>query len=128
MRTFAAFELPEKAKKDIFQIITYFQSLNVKGINWVSFENLHITLQFFGETNKQNINSICKLLSSEVRSFPVFECINPQIQIIPFNKPKVLWLHFQTSQFAGLAVDLFLRQPVRRNRFHRAGTDDFSPY
>ena len=97
MRTFVAFEIPEKAKADIFQIITSLQAFNIRNINWVPKENLHITLQFLGDIKEQDIQGICNILSDEVSYIHTFNCSKPQLEFIPANDPRIIWIHFYIS-------------------------------
>ena len=54
LRCFIAIEIPETIKKSIADII---DSLKKSGadVKWVSPENIHITLQFLGETEESLI-------------------------------------------------------------------------
>lgn len=69
-RLFIGIELPDRLKEKIFNLGKEFRSL-VKA-NFVSEENLHISLQFLGYVNESKLEQIKESLSSiEYRSFPV---------------------------------------------------------
>lgn len=51
MRLFLAFDLPIKVKKQLDKQLTDFKK-EYPQFNWVSTENFHITIHFFGETDK----------------------------------------------------------------------------
>ena len=57
LRCFIAIEIPETIKKSVADII---DSLKKSGsdVKWVSEENIHITLQFLGETEESLIPDI----------------------------------------------------------------------
>src|SRR3989339_1986796 len=51
MRLFLAVDLPVKVKKQLDEQLSDFKK-EYPQFNWVSEENFHITIHFFGETNK----------------------------------------------------------------------------
>jgi RNA 2',3'-cyclic 3'-phosphodiesterase len=97
MRIFAAFDIPEEAKNSIFRITRNLQIFNNKGINWVPYENLHITLQFVGEVTGTELKQIQEILSVELLECPKFKCSNIELQLIPAKDPKLLWLYLHTN-------------------------------
>ena len=62
MRTFLALDLPESVRRDISDQIDHLRSSNVSGIKWVTSENLHITFQFIGDTQRHDIPEIGNFL------------------------------------------------------------------
>ena len=60
MRAFIAIELPEHVRAKIFH---EFETLSKKGVvggNFVSKDNLHLTLRFLGEISEQKAKDIAK--------------------------------------------------------------------
>ncbi|MFH0979351.1 MAG: RNA 2',3'-cyclic phosphodiesterase [Candidatus Roizmanbacteria bacterium] len=51
MRLFLAVDLPVKVKKELDEQLADFKK-EYPQFNWVSVENFHVTIHFFGETNK----------------------------------------------------------------------------
>jgi len=60
---FIAIDLPENLKEKILGVIKNFDK-TVANINFVTDENLHITLKFLGEVREDDVNSIVNILSN----------------------------------------------------------------
>jgi len=58
------------AKQSILEIQT---QLSQNSIKWVTFDNLHLTLQFIGDTNENDIVTIIKILDNLQEYFNKFE-------------------------------------------------------
>ena len=91
MRLFYGVELDDKIKNKISEFVnelTYEQE--GKEIKWVKKDNLHITLQFIGNTNEDVIPKL-KRLASNI-SFKSFEVGVTNIGAFPYmKKPRVIW-------------------------------------
>ncbi len=61
MRLFVAFKTP-KVEEDLFAIIEKISD-QLRGVRYVSKENLHITAKFLGETSEEKIVKICDFLA-----------------------------------------------------------------
>ena len=97
MRTFFALELPEDVKRIISALIENLQKSNVKGINWVAPENLHITFQFIGDTQRHDIPEIGQFLKNEFSDFEKIIFGHPSLEIIPATEPRLIWISLQTD-------------------------------
>jgi len=100
MRTFLALELPEEFKNEIADVIKQLREICPQGIKWVERDNLHITLQFIGDTEPQIVKEMSDnftAILNELKAFPVFK---PQIEVIPPNNPRLVWIKcdFSSSQ------------------------------
>ena len=69
-------------------------------IRWVPPENFHLTLKFFGNTPKEKISTISKVISSTVGSFsPIkVELIKAGIFGSKY-KPRVIWFGIKENIF-----------------------------
>lgn len=97
MRTFLALELPSDFKNKLISLIKELNSLNIHGIKWVSEENLHITVQFIGDTNESDISDISDFLSEKFTQISQIKYLNPKLQIIPGRNPRLIWIHVDTE-------------------------------
>jgi RNA 2',3'-cyclic 3'-phosphodiesterase len=113
MRIFTAFDIPPKAKSEILKITQNLQALNAKGINWVPFENLHITLQFIGETTGSELLQIQEILASELSECPEFKCEKAELQFFPGRNPKIIWLHLQTDSELVYTIQKRIQKQLR---------------
>ncbi|MCF7825342.1 MAG: RNA 2',3'-cyclic phosphodiesterase [Candidatus Marinimicrobia bacterium] len=92
IRTFLALPIPE-------QIKGYFKNMLVPivdrqdKINWVKPENIHITLNYLGETDSDKIEEHALRIESVVNAFPTFQLGTTDTGIYPHaNAPRVLWV------------------------------------
>lgn len=127
MRTFLALELPEDIRRSISGLIENLQNTNVSGINWVTPENLHITFQFIGETQRHDIPEIGDFLEKEFLAFDKIGFSNPKLEIIPPRDPRIIWISLQTEhtdifkaarQFKNKLLEMNYEPDKKPLRFH----------
>jgi len=97
MRTFIAIKInPEEKLLEIFSTLK--KSLAGEVINWVSSENLHLTLRFLGETSQAQVGEIVKLLESISEQFQPFQFEIKGVAVFK-NKiqPRVLFLSIEND-------------------------------
>ncbi len=108
IRTFLAIPLPKT-------LTGYLKTLpepmiNQKDhINWVKRENIHITLNFLGDTNPENIEAHSSQLEKIVGAYPNFEIGTLDTGIYPHaNDPRVLWVGVAPygSEFSSFKRDI----------------------
>ncbi len=97
MRTFLALELPAEIKKQISDIKEELRAFHPQGIKWVEQENIHITLQFIGETKSQDITEISDFLKEEFSQISKIRFFSPSLQIVPGRNPRIIWIHLETE-------------------------------
>lgn len=91
MRCFLAISLPANISDYLFDLTQRWQAQNQKiQLKWVEKENLHLTLQFWGEISLNNINQLDKSLREQV-SFAPFSLSLDNLSVFPnYNDPRVL--------------------------------------
>ena len=98
LRCFIAIEIPETIKKSIADII---DTLKKSGsdIKWVPNENIHITLQFLGETEESLIPDIKEALYKILAPYSPFYIKIAGVGCFPSEKrPRVIWVGLEESQ------------------------------
>ena len=77
-------------------------------IKWVELENIHITFQFFGETDERKIESIKELLAKIADTHSSFSLNINDVGIFGSSyKPRVIWFGIEKSeQLISLAADV----------------------
>ena len=96
LRCFIAIEIPETIKKSIAAIIDNLKKSDVK---WVSEENIHITLQFLGETEESLIPDIKGALYKILAPYSHFYIKIADVGCFPSGKrPRVIWVGIKESQ------------------------------
>jgi len=95
MRTFLAFNLAEDLTKELDRLIGLYK--HHKNITWVKKKNLHMTMQFIGDTGYGDLTELDNLFSGLFDSLLQFEISEPEIEIIPYKKPKIVWVRVKTD-------------------------------
>jgi len=98
LRCFIAIEIPETIKKSIADII---ESLKKSGsdVKWVSDENIHITLQFLGETEEALIPDIKGALNKILATYSPFYIKIADVGCFPSGRrPRVIWVGMEESK------------------------------
>lgn len=97
LRTFIAIKIkPEKNLLDLFN--GFKKSLKGEEIRWVDIDNLHLTLRFLGETNKEQTDEIGKLLETISENFqPFLFGLKGAGYFKSKNQPRVLFLNVEND-------------------------------
>ncbi|MBC8192257.1 MAG: RNA 2',3'-cyclic phosphodiesterase, partial [FCB group bacterium] len=92
IRTFLAFPIPKEIKGYFKNMLEPIINKEDK-INWVKRENIHITLNYLGETDSEKIEEHARHIESVVQAFPAFKLGTTDTGIYPHaNEPRVLWV------------------------------------
>ncbi|MEM4270532.1 MAG: RNA 2',3'-cyclic phosphodiesterase [Candidatus Pacearchaeota archaeon] len=96
MRAFVCIEISEEAKKEIINIINELKNSGVIVAKYVEPQNLHLTLKFFGEINKEEIESIKKKLDTiQVKKF---EVELGKLSYFTEEFVRVLWVGIESNE------------------------------
>lgn len=104
LRLFCAIKVPPN--DNIKEALEVFQTeLADARINWVSPQNLHITLKFFGDTPTEMLDPVAEALQRTAANFPPFSFSVKGCGTFGSKKePQVIWLGIQN---ADLLVELY---------------------
>lgn len=97
MRTFIALEVNDEVKRCASEIIEKLMRRGFRA-NWVSPENMHLTLFFLGEVRRDKVDEIAEHLCRRVRGFPSFSFTVEGFGY--FKKggaPRVFWLGVEAT-------------------------------
>ena len=90
------------AKQSILEIQT---QLSQNSIKWVSFDNLHLTLQFIGDTHENDIVTIIKILDNLQEYFNKFRLDNNLTNIYAIlNFAESLVVKVNSSNYVSLMI------------------------
>ncbi len=94
-RLFAAIKIPtEPALEEL--VGTLQLKTKYDRINWVNLNNLHLTLNFFGETSEDRVEDICKQLEEATREGCPFTMQINKLGVFGSRyQPRVIWLGIQ---------------------------------
>lgn len=98
LRCFIAIEIPETIKKSVAHTIDNLKKTG-SDVKWVSGENIHITLQFLGETEESLIPDIKSALYKILAPYSSFYIKIADIGCFPSGKrPRVIWVGMEESK------------------------------
>ena len=94
IRTFIAFEVDDRHKRECDYLILKGKKLFPKEIKWVEYENLHITFLFLGDIEQSDVSIVKDKLQMLSEKLPVLSLRNGQLRWNPSFKPKTLWIEY----------------------------------
>ena len=98
LRCFIAVEIPETIRKSIGEII---DSLKKSGadVKWVAQENIHVTLQFLGDTEESLVPAIKGALDKILSTYSSFYIKIAGVGCFPdTRRPRVIWVGLEGAQ------------------------------
>lgn len=98
IRTFLAIELPRGLLSKIEEVQGGLRSSRAD-VRWVSPENLHLTLKFFGNIDESQIESIVQSIEQEVQETPPIFLKAKGMGAFPnLRNPRVIWVGFKEGK------------------------------
>ena len=93
VRLFLAIDIPPRAREIITALQNRFKPLGFNA-SWVAPENVHLTLQFLGDTPPEQIPDIHQGVSAAVTPVPQFMVALREVGVFPKLKkpPRILWV------------------------------------
>ncbi|NQV14229.1 RNA 2',3'-cyclic phosphodiesterase [bacterium] len=92
IRTFLAIPLPLSLRKYLFHFRDPIKNVEDR-INWIKAENIHITLNFLGDTDPESMGEQSQGLAKIVANYPAFELGTMDTGVFPHaNAPRVIWV------------------------------------
>jgi 2'-5' RNA ligase len=92
IRTFIALELPPALRYKLQEIVLRYSKLCPPGVNWVSVDNLHMTMLFIGDVQQEKIPELNEVLIRLLHGFPPFKFVAEGLELFPAPEPRMLWL------------------------------------
>lgn len=92
MRMFLAIELANPLKNNIKKTQNIIKDTDSSKIKYVETENLHLTLKFFGDINKEKQKQISKIITDTITSYKPYTLKLAKIGAFPnIYRPRVIW-------------------------------------
>lgn len=92
MRTFLAIEIDDYIKNKINDTQEIIKNNTDSSIKYVETENIHLTLKFFGEINKQQLNDIIQIVEESIGNYEKYPLKVVNIGAFPnIYRSKVIW-------------------------------------
>jgi 2'-5' RNA ligase len=95
MRAFICVEISDEARNEIFNVISELKKSGLINANYVSGENLHLTLKFFGEIPDEKVEEIKKKL--ETIKMKRFEAELGKLGYFTEKFIRVLWIGIESK-------------------------------
>jgi len=98
VRTFIAIDVNDAVRDVSQQVIEKLMKRGFKA-NWVSRENVHLTLFFLGEIDPKRVAEAVEHVSHRIRGFPSFSFVVEKVGCFARdNQPRVVWLGVRANQ------------------------------
>ncbi|MBN2461616.1 MAG: RNA 2',3'-cyclic phosphodiesterase [Candidatus Cloacimonetes bacterium] len=113
MRTFLALELPEDFKSDLIRLIEDFCNYSAHGVKWVEPQNLHITLQFIGDTRNEDLQDLASYFGQIFIDTPKLIFFDPVLEIIPGKFPRIIWIEMKSASNNIFKISKLIRNKLQ---------------
>jgi len=96
IRTFIAVELPSSIQEQLDNLTFRLKGTGNMPVRWTPAKNIHLTLQFLGDTPDSKIAQLSQLLMDVAASFHSFTISLNGIGAFPNkNRPRIIWIGVQ---------------------------------
>ncbi|MGQ9646471.1 MAG: RNA 2',3'-cyclic phosphodiesterase [Thermodesulfobacteriota bacterium] len=127
IRSFLAIELPEAIRRKIEEVQRELR-LSHADVRWVSPENIHLTLKFFGNIDESRIDPIVRSLEGPIEATSPFSLSTHGMGAFPhLKKPRVIWMGLQEGKQDLVALQRQIDGELMKIGFEPEGRD-FHPH
>ncbi len=117
LRTFVAVEIDARVRAAVVDVIEQLSSPG-DGVKWVERENLHLTLQFLGQTPAGQVADICHAIEEAVAASTPFELEIRGAGAFPnARRPRTVWLGVTEGSTPLGAVQKQVQKALKRLGF-----------
>lgn len=104
LRAFIALDLPDALRAELEAVSLRLQRRLVGApLRWAAAESMHLTLQFLGDVEQQQVSQIELSLRTAAAEFTAFDVHLTELGMFPnLRRPRILWVGLQVP--ASLAV------------------------
>ena len=97
IRSFIALEPSEAVERILRQQLMRYRESFPRGINWVSPENLHLTLLFLGDIAPETVPELKQALLEACRRLPPFKLELVGMELFPHSAPRIIWAKLRSE-------------------------------
>ena len=117
MRTFIAIELDSDVKRRIMKASEKVRN-ELKGVKWVERQNLHITLKFLGEVNKEQIEKLKKVIDEISSQQQKFKISGGYLGAFPsLERARVVFFGIESGKASVIRIFEVLERKLVKNGF-----------
>lgn len=103
IRAFIAIELPSEVQTHLGEVQQRIIDRKVRGVRWVTSGNIHLTLQFLGDTSAAKLEALGRDLQPVIAAQEPFTYQVQGLSAFPnLRRPRVIWVGLQAP--SGLAT------------------------
>ncbi len=121
---FLGIEIPEHIQEEVKRC-----QFGLSSAKWVKKENLHLTLQFFGNLNIDQIYLLRQILKEVKMESFLMKLLQPNVF---YNKQKVLWLKGEPEnkiiELRKYILKILSKNDVFQNLYHQFKKEKFLPH
>ncbi|ANQ54082.1 hypothetical protein XJ44_06555 [Thermosipho affectus] len=127
MRTFVALDITDEVKKVSEEVISKLKRMGFKA-SWVSSENLHLTLFFLGDIDKEKVELLSEKLHKRLAGFPSFSFNVTEFGFFRFKHlPRVFFLKVEQNKILQ-TLYLEMRSEMKKMRISFDDKGNFVPH
>jgi RNA 2',3'-cyclic 3'-phosphodiesterase len=128
MRIFAGLPIPAEMIVKVSRVC-HFLKETYKGLNVVKFENLHVTLHFFGELNKHTVDDLVQLMDDpSLQQKKIDISLSGFSQFPPRGNPRVIYIDIEKGKKEITAYYKRFINLMTKNGFDIQETKKFIPH
>jgi len=121
LRSFLAIELPSTILHRIGDVQKDLKASKAD-VRWVSPQNIHLTLKFFGNIEEQKIESIIKAIEEPARTTSPISVLVQGMGAFPgFKNPRVIWAGFNDGKEGLISFQKRLDEALQKIGFQPEG-------
>jgi len=115
MRSFLAVDISIEVMKGLEYLIEKFRKLD-SNIRWVKAHNIHITLNFFGEIDKEQSFILKQIIEDTSCQFNPFTVQIEGLGAFPsIGKPRVIWCGVVDQSQSLVGINRMIREGIMKN-------------
>lgn len=114
MRLFLALEPPKEVKSELELALYRLKRLRHSQINWVKPDNLHLTINFIGDTPEELLSELWQAIYDELKEHNAFLIRPMGLQLFPDKSPRIIWLKLFEKEERLAALSLGLAKKMRQ--------------
>lgn len=92
VRTFTAVEVWPEIRERARVLVNRFKDTTAK-VTWVKPDQMHLTMNFLGDVEMNEIPAVCKAVAEAVQPFQPFDIEMAGVSVFPnYDNPRTIWL------------------------------------
>lgn len=117
VRSFIALELNQAIKSELKSAQDELKKINLD-VKWVEIDNIHLTLNFLGNLDLENLDKAKTALKNTSSLFKPFEITLSELGVFPkIDFPKVIWVGINQGKNELIKISSLLKEELKKFDF-----------